>query len=62
MKKLNFVLLIVSVLVTSINSQNYRIVSVTKQVDHSKDFREMGYCYDMNKIAGDIPPSNRICH
>lgn len=53
MKKLNLVLLIVSVLANPINSQNYRVVSVTKLVDHSKDFREMGYCYDINKIVGD---------
>lgn len=53
MKKLILILLINLAFASLINSQNYRIVSVTKQVDHSKDFREIGYCYDMNKIVGD---------
>ncbi len=41
------------VLANSISSQKYRILSVTKQVDHSKDFRITGYCYDKIRLVGD---------
>ena len=51
MKKEILILFIDLAFITSINSQNYRIVNVTKQVDHSKDFKETGYCYDINKIV-----------
>ena len=53
MKKGILVLLINLALANSISSQKYRIVSVTKQADHSKDFKKTGYCYYKNKIVGD---------
>lgn len=53
MKKGILILLINLAFVNSMSSQQYRIASVTKQVDHSKDFNETGYCYDLNKIIGD---------
>lgn len=53
MKKGIIILLINLAFVNSTNSQKYRILSITKQVDHSKDFSKTGYCYDLNKIIGD---------
>jgi antitoxin component YwqK of YwqJK toxin-antitoxin module len=53
MKKGIIILLINLAFVNSTNSQKYRILSVTKQVDHSRDFNKTGYCYDLNKIIGD---------
>jgi len=53
MKKVIVILLISLAFVNSISSQKYRIVRVTKQVDHSRDFDKTGYCYDINKLVGD---------
>lgn len=52
-KKRLMLMLSILLVGTFVIAQRCRIIRVTKSSDHSKDFVNTGFCYDINRFKGD---------